>query len=176
MMVEFSVLRLPLPADQVVCQVAVGKGRRWPLHYQLGGGVGISTRVFGHRRHCNRVMWSYIRVPQRSGNPPTDWWGYLHDGRVRMYIMSLFAPAMCSSPTCRVMKFTNIAYWVQGLSCIRVIFGSVFWSWGRSTSTMCQLFDPQPSWLSYSVMFWNRLVRTDKKTAYLRHGSCIQST
>lgn len=27
-MVELSVLRLPLPADQVVCQIAVGKGRR----------------------------------------------------------------------------------------------------------------------------------------------------
>lgn len=53
-LVELSVLRLPLPADQVVCQIAVGKDRRWPLHYQLGRGVGIRTRVLGHRRHCNR--------------------------------------------------------------------------------------------------------------------------
>lgn len=55
-MVELSVLRLPLPADQVVRQVAVGKGRGAPVHDQLGGGVGIRTRVFGHRRHCSRVM------------------------------------------------------------------------------------------------------------------------
>lgn len=45
-----------------------------------------------------------------------------------MYIMSVFAPVMCLSPNCRVMTFTNIAYWVQGLRCRRVIFGSLFWS------------------------------------------------
>lgn len=163
MLVELSVLRLPLPADQIVRQIAIGKSRRWPLHYQLGGGVSVRTRVFGHRRHCNGDMWRWIKVPQRGGTLSTDWRRYLHDGRVRMYIMSLFAPVMCLSPNCRVMTFTNIAYWVQGLRCRRVIFGSLFWSWGRSTSTMCQLFDPQPSCPSNSVMFWNGLVRPDRQ-------------
>ena len=55
MLVELRVLRLPLPADQVVGQVAVRKGWRRPLNHQLCWRVGICTGVFGHRRGCERA-------------------------------------------------------------------------------------------------------------------------
>lgn len=61
-LVELSVLRLLLPADQVVGQVAVGKRRRQPLDKQLGGGVGEGARLPGHGRLCGRTRVSSRQV------------------------------------------------------------------------------------------------------------------